>query len=161
MCSFSYPFQQNNNLLYFTGFNEPDCCFFLSKSSSSVLSVNFFVTPNDESSLLWSGPRAGIEGSRDIFGLQNTFDIKKLKDAVEAFKDQNIFIDYHPENSAFPVELYKLISKSSKPLEPFMTKLRLVKCEEELELMKKSGSIASESFKAVITRYIFIFINHF
>lgn len=146
----SYPFQQNNNLLYFTGFNEPDCCLILTKSSNSNFDVNFFVTPNDEHSLLWSGPRAGIEGSKELFGLQNTFDIKRLKEAIEAVKDQpNIFIDYHNDNSAFPDELYKLLGKHCKPLEPFMTKLRLVKCAEELELMKKSGSIASESFKSV------------
>jgi intermediate cleaving peptidase 55 len=149
MCS--YPFQQNNNLLYFTGFNEPGCCLIMTKSSNSDLTLNFFVTPNDENSLLWSGPRAGIEGAKEIFGLQNTFDIKKLKDAIEAIKEDHstIFIDYHKDNSVFPDELYKLLSKSFKPLEPFTTKLRLVKCTEELELMKKSGSIASESFKAV------------
>lgn len=145
-------------MLYFTGFNEPDSCLILSKSSQSNLSVNFFATPNDESTLLWSGPRAGIEGSRELFGLQNTFDIKKLKDAVEELRT-NIFIDYHPDNSAFPAELYqKLKNNNCKPLEPFVTKLRLVKCEEEQELMKKSGAIAAESFKEV-TIMIIVYIN--
>ena len=116
------------------------------------MTQNFFVTPNDEQSLLWSGPRAGIEGSKELFGLQNTFDIKNLTEAIESIKKQknaNVFIDYHKENSALSEQFYKLLSENCKPLEPFMTKLRLVKCPEELELMKKSAFISSESFKAV------------
>ena len=129
-----------------------------SYNSNDDLSVNFFVTPNDENSLLWSGPRAGIEGSKELFGLQNTFDIKCLKDAIGAVvKDQTVFIDYHSDNSAFPDELYKIISKTCKPLDPFITKLRLKKCPEELELLKKSGEIAAESFKAV--SYIVCLLN--
>ena len=99
--------------------------------------------------MLWSGPRAGIEGAVDIFGMQNTFEIGKLdkilEDVVE-MKNHSILIDFNPENSA---DLYKNIYLKSKPLEPFIRPLRLVKTREEQDLMMKSGQIASEAFKDV------------
>lgn len=123
------------------------------------MTETFFVTPNDESTLLWSGPRAGIDGAKELFGMKNTFDIKKLEEFIaELSKKKNIqvYIDYQPENSSLSSELYKKINSGNnriKSLEPLTTKLRLIKCLEELELMKKSGEIAGESFKEVIKRY--------
>lgn len=151
----SYPFQQNNNLLYFTGFNEPDCCLVLTKDADDqCMTETFFVTPNDEASLLWSGPRAGIEGAKELFGLQNTLDIKKLEEFIEELakkKNIQIYLDYHAENCSLSSEIYKKITVNhrTKALEPLTTKLRLVKRPEELELMKKSGEIAAESFREV------------
>lgn len=145
----SYPFQQNNNLLYLTGFNEPDCCLIISKGSDSG-SDSFFVTSNDKNNLLWSGPRAGIEGAKEIFGFQNTFDIKKLNEAVEEIckaKGNPIFIDYDPEHSSLRPDLYEKVRLVAKPVEPLLRPLRLVKDLEEQELLKKSGKIASEAFK--------------
>lgn len=120
------------------------------------LSVKFFATPNDKESLLWSGPRAGIEGCKEIFGLQNVYEIEKLDDFVSELKAQtksSVFIDYHYEHSSLKSELYKaLIEKVRlKPLEPIICKLRLVKTAEEQNLMKISGSIAAESFKEVLS----------
>lgn len=140
----SYPFQQNNNLLYFTGFNEPDCCLIVSKSS-----VAFFVSPNDEFNLLWSGPRAGVEGAKEIFGIQNTFEIKELRQAIEGLSrsKNTLYVDYDPEHSSLDSEIFEKIK--GKPADSLIKSLRLVKNPEELELMKTSAMIASESFKQV------------
>ena len=100
-------------MLYFTGFNEPDCCLIISKTDQSVVSVNFFVTPNDESSLLWSGPRAGIEGSKEFFGLQNTYDLKNLDHCIEELaklKNHSIYIDFQADHSSLSQINYNKLS---------------------------------------------------
>ena len=121
------------------------------------MNVNFFVTPNDSTSLLWSGPRAGIDGSKELFGIQNSFDIKELDDAIEEIcklKDHSFYIDYDPEHSSLKPEVYKKIKLMNvvKPIEPVIRPLRLVKTREEQELMKRSALIASESFRQVNLR---------
>lgn len=142
-------------MLYLTGFNEPDSCLVLEKTTDSYdLNVKFFATPNDNESLLWSGPRAGIEGCKESFGLQNVYEIKELDDFVSELKSESklsIYIDYHADNSFFKPEFYKSLDEKLKfkSLESLMCKLRLVKTPEELNLMKRSGSIAAESFKEV------------
>lgn len=114
--------------------------------------MNFFVTPNDPNTLLWSGPRAGIEGSREIFGLQNTFDIKKLPGIIDDLSKSNqsdLYVDYDSEHSSLSQDDWKKISASCKSIDPFIKSLRLLKTPGELELMKKSSEIASEAFKQV------------
>ena len=140
-----------------TGFNEPDSCLLLTKKPKSSIETTFFVTPNDPNTLLWSGPRSGIEGAREIFGLQNTFDIKKLPEILEELVKSNkntghsLYADYDLEHSSLSQENWKKISGVCKAVDPLIKSLRLVKNPEELELMKKSGEIASEAFKQVIT----------
>ena len=106
--------------------------------------------------MLWSGPRAGIEGAREIFGLQNTFDIKKLPEILNELTRKDggvIYADYDAEHSSLSQENWRKISGKCKSIDPMIKSLRLIKNPEELELMKKSGSIASESFKQVHTQY--------
>lgn len=69
MCS--YPFQQNNNLCYLTGFDEPDAVLIIEKDSGGTVRESMFVTDNDEHSLLWSGPRNGISGTKSHFSVQS------------------------------------------------------------------------------------------
>lgn len=66
----SYPFQQNNNLLYLTGFAEPDAVLAVEKTSGGETKFIMFVEDNDKHSLLWSGPKNGLEGTKSHFGLQ-------------------------------------------------------------------------------------------
>lgn len=135
-------------MFYLTGFNEPDSCLLITKKSNSSLEVNFFVTPNDANAILWSGPRAGIDGAREIFGLQKTFDITKLPGFIDDLaKSTNLYVDYDPEHSSLSKQYWEKISGISKPIDSYIKSLRLLKTPEELELMKKSGEIASEAFK--------------
>lgn len=83
-----------------TGFNEPDCCLVISKISGE-LSVDFHVTPSDENMILWSGPRAGIEGAKELFGFTNVyaFDEQRLAAQILSRRNHIIYSDFH-DNSA-------------------------------------------------------------
>ena len=69
----SYPFQQNNNLLYLTGFAEPDAVLAVEKDGRGEAQFRMFVEDNDSHTLLWSGPRNGIQGTRAHFGLESVW----------------------------------------------------------------------------------------
>lgn len=108
----SYPFQQNNNMYYLTGFNEPDSCLVIEKDATGH-SVSMFVMPNDEHSMLWSGPRAGLDGVRSFFGIQQVYEQRKLSDLVNELvrKRPAVFVDYVPDSSSLDSALYMRLSK--------------------------------------------------
>lgn len=88
--------------MYLTGFNEPDCCLIISKESERDLKVSLHVTKNDDTTTLWSGPRAGIDGTKEYFGFENVFEIDEERIAAELKKKMTenhvIYADIH-ENS--------------------------------------------------------------
>lgn len=156
----SYPFQQNNNILYLTGFNEPDCCLMIHRSHRDT-SVSFFTVKNSPNALLWSGPVAGIEGVKELFGIQNVYGVEDLQDAVAALKDTTIYLDFEAAHSGFK-EFSGL--KNTKQLAPLIQKLRIRKEPEEIALLRQSGRIASESFTEVrlwgMNRRVVSLIHH-
>lgn len=65
----SYPFQQNNNLLYLTGIDEPDAILVMQKDLMGSVKTIAFVQENDQHSMLWSGPLCGVAKAKSHFGL--------------------------------------------------------------------------------------------
>ncbi|KAJ1975643.1 aminopeptidase, partial [Dimargaris xerosporica] len=80
-----YPFHQQSDFLYLTGFNEPDAVLLIEKgahSSTAVTSI-LFVPPQDDASERWEGPRAGIDGVRNHFGDYEAYGVKELEDILK------------------------------------------------------------------------------
>ncbi len=114
--------------------------------AANETSTSFFVVKSSPEAMLWSGPVAGVEGAKEIFGLQNVYGIDELPNAMATLKGSSIFLDFdsaHCSNKAFS-EL-----KNTKPLSPLIQELRIVKKPEEIDLMRESGRIASQSFAEV------------
>lgn len=79
-----YPFHQNTDFWYLSGFNEPDAAMILGKTSvksTSLLTTTIekdnssrgykqtmFVLPKNAQAELWDGPRTGVEGVKEFFG---------------------------------------------------------------------------------------------
>lgn len=70
--SIFYPFHQQTDLYYLSGFNQPDCCLVLASKDlqveANVPQFTMFVQPYDPHTEIWDGPRAGLEGAKEIFG---------------------------------------------------------------------------------------------
>lgn len=73
-----YPFRQDSNFLYLTGFLEPEALAIIrngpSPHPSSIppeqyddYSFHLYVRPKDARAELWSGPRSGVDAARDVF----------------------------------------------------------------------------------------------
>ncbi|KAL2919363.1 aminopeptidase [Polyrhizophydium stewartii] len=79
-----YPFHQSTNLLYLTGFNEPDCGCIIESATKDPSEHRFlmFVQPADRRTEIWDGPRAGIEGARTHFGATAAYPIEAFEDAL-------------------------------------------------------------------------------
>jgi len=65
-----YPFRQDSDLFYLTGFPEPDTvCVLFPEQERMIL----FVPPRDEKAEIWNGRRAGVDGARDLYGATEAF----------------------------------------------------------------------------------------
>ena len=65
-------FRQSSDLVYLTGFLEPDTTLLL-RPGAETDRVVMFVRPSDPESEIWSGRRAGIEGAKLRYGADAAF----------------------------------------------------------------------------------------
>ncbi len=56
-----YPFRQDSDFAYLTGFGEPDAVAVLAPGAEKPYAL--FVRPRDPETAVWVGPRAGVEGA--------------------------------------------------------------------------------------------------
>ncbi|KAL0073659.1 peptidase M24, structural domain-containing protein [Phycomyces blakesleeanus] len=113
-----------------------------------------FVPPKSAHAELWDGPRTGVEGAKEIFGADEAYDNSRftsfLKDAMNA---DHLFIDSPSVNPSLLSEdrNKKIIEaakfrKALKPLSILIQELRIIKSDNEIDIMKKSGQISSKAF---------------
>ena len=91
-------FRQPSDLLYLTGFREPESWAVLAPGRDKPFSL--FVRPRDPERETWTGRRAGVEGAVERFGADQAFPIERLKDELPQLLDGADEILYVPGESA-------------------------------------------------------------
>jgi Xaa-Pro aminopeptidase len=68
-----YTYRVESSLYYLTGFEEPDSCMIFrpGKTPETVL----FVRPKNAERETWDGFRFGIDGTKQVYGVDQTYDI--------------------------------------------------------------------------------------
>ncbi|CAM9013178.1 unnamed protein product [Wickerhamomyces anomalus] len=167
-----YDFQQNNDLFYLSGWNEPDSVIVIEKPNNKLEDVIFHmvVPPKEPLAEQWDGFRTGVEGAVEVFNADESEQIYRLAPYLDKLvqRNKNVFIDL-PEgtkkqttSSTFTnffniggnkkltsvQELLKTSGsgKSIKPLSPFITEMRTIKSDAELRIMRKAGQISGRAY---------------
>lgn len=158
-----YPYRQDNDLLYLTGFVEPgSAAFFLPGSGDGEF--HLFVRPRDRERETWTGLRAGLEGARERFGAEVAHDIADLAVTVAklAADRERFFVGFGRDRQADERTLQWLQEwRQGRPrlgrgptaiCDPaeILHEMRLFKDDEELALMRASGGIAREGHVAAM-----------
>lgn len=73
----SYPFRQDSDFYYLTGFEEPDAVLVLSPEHPEHRSVAF-LRDRDRSEEIWNGARLGVERAAEALGVDAAFPIGEL-----------------------------------------------------------------------------------
>ena len=60
-----FPFRQDSNFYYLSGFNEPDSTMMIRKDKNKIESI-IFVPKKDKVKEIWDGYRAGPEGALSL-----------------------------------------------------------------------------------------------
>ncbi|GMM32010.1 aminopeptidase [Martiniozyma asiatica (nom. inval.)] len=144
-----YPFQQNNNLFYLSGWNEPDSCGIIEKDESGNVKFHMIVPPHDPAVEQWEGERTGVENVQEIFnadiGISNLNLNTHLQKLLATYK--NVYCDI--ENRHDKIE--KILRENGSiiyPLKNLVESIRIVKSNAELRVMRQAGRISGEVYNA-------------
>ena len=87
-----YPFRQDSNFYYLSGFNEPDSLLVLKPGTSKP---QFFIFCRDKDSVKeqWEGPRAGPAGAKLNYGADKSFSISMVNEILPSLLEgvRNIY----------------------------------------------------------------------
>eukprot|EP00760_Papus_ankaliazontas_P015502 PhM_4_TR16551/c0_g1_i1/m.101284/K01262/pepP; Xaa-Pro aminopeptidase len=151
-----WPFRQESNMWFLTGFEEPNAVAVFSKSRNGVEAEDCFAmfcpvpTPHSE---LWDGPRAGIDGCKSVFGAKEAYPRDTLASMLaNMFLSSGSIFFHQGVNPAADAEVAKAMKKSGVP----MTALSLAKHFNELRAVKSPAQQAMLQRSADITREAFI-----
>jgi Xaa-Pro aminopeptidase len=76
----SYRYRPSSDLLYLTGWPDPNAALLLRPGSSQP--VVLFVEPREPGREAWTGPRAGLEGAIDVYGADAAFPWEELAERL-------------------------------------------------------------------------------
>ncbi|KAK9767280.1 aminopeptidase, variant 2 [Basidiobolus ranarum] len=152
-----YPFHQNTDFLYLTGYNQPDAVTVLEKDDSTErgYTMSMFVQPKKPEIELWEGARAGLEAAVDYFGADEAHEYAKFGHHIRDLfnSDGPVYVDFPDPIALYSYEhaVKSLTSKENasskiKPLAPIIQEHRLFKSKAEARLMRESGEISGKSF---------------
>jgi Xaa-Pro aminopeptidase len=163
-----YPFRQSSNFYYFTGIKEPDCMLFLSPGKGIYIDLKqkyvnelIFVPKTDSQKELWDGPRPNIEEISKISQIEEVLPNSEMEVYMENLlsKVDTLFFD-DSNISLFEPNTYegKIIKRAKEKFYKFETasinnkiiKMREIKTQSEIMLIKKAVSITAEAHKNVM-----------
>ena len=158
-----YPFRQDSNFWYLTGFDEPDSiALFLSHKPKGQRFI-LFVAPKDIIGEVWHGFRWGIEGAEKEFKADKAHSINDFKDLLSSYisgADETLFsIGKHPKVEKIILDIFsKQIEDRSKvgrgannikSPEIYLNEMRLIKSDFEINRMREATKISAEAHELV------------
>lgn len=153
-----YPFRQDSDFFYLTGFDEPSAVLVLIPGREHGQSV-LFCRERDPAKELWDGYLAGPEGAIEQYGLDDAFPIADIDEILPGLLEGKSRVYYSMGlDAAFDQRLMdwvniirsKVRSGAHPPgefvvLEHFLHDMRLIKSAAEVKLMEKAGRISAEA----------------
>lgn len=151
-----YPFRQDNDFFYLSGFNEPEAVLVLIPGRRHGQFV-VFCRERDAGVELWNGFRAGPEGVCELHGADDAFPIGDIDDILPGLIEGRERVYYSMGRSAeFDRQIMEWVnsirSKEASGAVPpgeftdlnhFVHELRLIKSAAEIRLMRRAGEITA------------------
>jgi Xaa-Pro aminopeptidase len=149
-----YPFRQDSDFHYLTGFDEPDAVAVLLPGRQPAEFV-LFCRERDPKRELWDGPMAGPEGARQVFGAEDAFPIADIDEILPGLMEGCERIYYsmgtHPEfdqrvigwmNSLRDQGRGTHVPEELVALDHLLHEMRLFKTRREQSAMRKAAKVA-------------------
>ncbi|RPE74856.1 aminopeptidase P N-terminal domain-containing protein [Vulcaniibacterium tengchongense] len=158
-----YPYRQDSDLLYLTGFPEPEAVLVLVPGRRHGETL-LFCRERDPERERWDGPRYGPEGAVEAFGLDDAYPIADLDDILPGLLEGRSRVYYHfGRDQEFDLKLIgwlnrvrALVRQGAQPPHEFLElghlldELRLFKDRDELKLMQRAAEISVRAHQAAM-----------
>jgi Xaa-Pro aminopeptidase len=152
-----YPYRQNSDFWYFTGFNEPEAVLVLIKSDETHNHSVLFNRLRDKTAEIWFGRRLGQEAAPEKQGVDRALAFSEIGQQLHQLLN-GLDVVYHAQgeynyaDSIVFAALDKLRRGSRQNLSapatltdwrPWVHEQRLFKSEEEIAVMRRAGEITA------------------
>jgi Xaa-Pro aminopeptidase len=151
-----YPYRQDSDFQYLTGFGEPDSVAVLVPGRELAQYV-LFVRDRDPERETWDGRRAGTEGATRQYGADDAFPITDIDEILPGLMENRTRVFYamgtHPEFDQRVVGWLNGLRTQARhgkhPPQEFVAldyvlhDMRLTKSRSEIDVMRESARIAS------------------
>jgi Xaa-Pro aminopeptidase len=151
-----YVFRQRSDLLYLTGFEQPDAVCVLARDKFVL-----FVQPRDPDAETWTGLRPGVDGATELYDAQEAYPIEELAARLpELIETRRLYYAFGRDRAfddALQTALGSLRLKVRKggtvPSEfvdpgSVLNEMRLRKDPEELRVMRAAADISRRGHQA-------------
>ncbi|HEX6929805.1 MAG TPA: Xaa-Pro aminopeptidase [Gammaproteobacteria bacterium] len=150
-----YPFRQDSDFWYLTGFPEPDAVAVLVPGREAAEYI-LFSRERDPEKETWHGRRAGQEGAMERYGADDAFPIDDIDEILPGLMENRERVHYtmgaHPDFDQRVIGWVKRLREQLKSeartphefvsLDPFLHDLRLYKSTAELKSMRRAARIS-------------------
>jgi len=157
-----FPFRQESNFYYLTGFNEPDCLLLLCKKDKESKSI-LFLREKDPEMEMWVGKRLGVKDACSNLDIDEAYDISELEKTLPEILNtyNNLYLDTFSDseylrkskkvaNKLFHSRTIDISPRNFIHLNTLLEKERLVKEHYEVEQIKKALSITTKAHHAAM-----------
>jgi len=158
-----YPFRQDSDLSYLTGFPEPESVLVLVPGRRHGETL-LFCRERDREREAWDGPRYGPEGAVEAFGLDDAYPITDLDDILPGLLEGRSRVYYHfGRDAEFDLKLIgwlnrvrAMVRQGAQPPHEFLElghlldELRLFKDRDEVRFMQRAADISVLAHEAAM-----------
>lgn len=151
-----YPFRQESDFFYLTGFDEPDALMVLTKVAG-VVSYHLFCLPKDPTMEIWNGYRLGPEGAVVTLGADEGHSCDEIDEIVPELLDgiQQLYwvmgahVGLEPQIEGWLTQMRAhrrqgvSVPTRMSDLAPTLHEMRLIKSAEEIAVMRAAGEISA------------------
>ncbi len=152
-----YPYRQNSDFWYFTGFNEPEALLVLIKSDETHNHSVLFNRVRDKNAEIWFGRRLGQEAAPEALGVDRALAWDEIDEQLYQLLN-GLDVIYHAQgqygfaDTLIFSALEKLRRGSRQNLRtpatltdwrPWVHDMRLFKSSEEQDVLRKAGEISA------------------
>lgn len=158
------PYRQNSDLYYLTGFPEPGAVAVLTPHDGAHR-LTLFVRPRDPEREVWTGPRAGVEGAREVYGADAAYPVSELDERLKGLLEPADAIWYALSATVSEMDdrIVRLLAgfRSSRPRSgkgpwdlrdpaAVLDRMRMVKEPGEIALMRAAAELAANGHRAAM-----------
>lgn len=151
-----YPFRQDSNFYYLSGFNEENAALVLAKSGGIEQEI-MFVQPKDKMMELWTGKRAGVKKIKKEMSIKNVYPIGQLDEKLQKISKNKkaIYFDLFDKKTLNHIHNIVKRIKTDRSLKFYpkifldakdiLNAMRRIKSDEEIALIRKAVNITKKA----------------
>ncbi|QOY53413.1 aminopeptidase P N-terminal domain-containing protein [Candidatus Sulfurimonas baltica] len=140
-----YPYRQNSDFYYLTGFKEDNATLVFVKEKNSVKTV-LFLQKKDEQLELWSGKRLGVKEAKKRFLVDEIYTTDDFKKSIKEYLANKKYLYSDLDSKDKRVKKVLKMAKSIKTFANIVLhvqKMRLIKSASEIDIINKAVAITT------------------